>query len=141
MLSEISLTNINMDKKGLTIKKLNSLLGLWQKRLLLNDWNLSIKIVEFKRKDYKQSGDIKVFPRKKKATILLTNNPFRDEESVLVHELVHLVLWNFDIFSEKLALKNSKTRLRGKHGQYMDKLESTVDHLTKAFLKNQRNIR
>lgn len=126
-----------MDKKGLSAKKLNSLLKLWQKRLLLNNWNLSIKIVEFKRKDYRQSGDIKVFPRKMKAVVLLTNNPFRDEESVLVHELVHLVLWDYDIFCEKLALGNSKTRLKGKHGKYMDKLESTVDHLTKAFLKNQ----
>lgn len=130
-----------MDKKGLTIKELNSLIKHWQKKLLLSGWDLSIKIVKFKRRDYKQSGDIKVFPRKKKAIVLLTNNPFCNEESVLVHELVHLVLWDFDIFNEKLALKNSKTKFKGKHGQYMDKLESTVDHLTKAFLKNQRNLR
>jgi len=126
-----------MNKKGLSVKKLNSLLEFWQKRLLLNDWNLSIEIVEFKRKDYIQSGDIKVFPKKMKAVVLLTNNPFRDEETVLVHELVHLILWDYDIFCEKLALGNSKTKLKGKHGKYMDKLESTVDHLTKAFLKNR----
>lgn len=126
-----------MDKKGLSVKKLKSLLKLWQKRLLLNDWNLSIKIVEFKRKDYRQSGDIKVFPKKMKAVVLLTNNPFRDEDRVLVHELVHLVLWDYDVFCEKLALDNYKKKLEGKHGKYMDKLESTVDHLTKAFLKNQ----
>ncbi len=126
-----------MNKKGLSVIKLNSILKFWQKRLLLNDWNLSIEIVEFKRKDYRQSGDIKVFPRKMKAVILLTNNPFRDEEHVLVHELVHLILWDYDIFCEKFALGNSKTKLKGKHGKYMDKLESTVDHLTKAFLKNK----
>lgn len=126
-----------MDKKGLSVKKLNSLLKFWQKRLSLNDWTLSIKIVEFKRKDYRQSGDIKVFPRKMKAVVLLTTNPFRDEERVLVHELVHLVLWDYDIFCEKLALCHSKTKLKGKHGKYMDKLESTVDHLTKVFLKNR----
>lgn len=104
-----------MDKKGLSVKKLKSLLKLWQKRLLLNDWNLSIKVVEFKRKDYRQSGDIKVFPRKMKAVVLLTNNPFRDEESVLVHELVHLVLWDYDIFCEKLdwviQRQNSKVNI------------------------------
>ena len=71
------------------------------------------------------------------AVVLLTDNPFRDEEPVLVHELVHLVLWDYDIFCEKLALDNSKSKLKGKHGKYMDKLESTVDHLTKAFLKNR----
>ncbi len=72
-----------------------------------------------------------------KAVILLTNDPFRDEESVLVHELVHLVLWDYDIFCEKLALGNSKMKLKGKHGKYMDKLESTINYLTKAFLENQ----
>ena len=123
--------------KKFSEKKLNSLLKLWQKRLLLNDWSLSIKIVEFKRKDYRQSGDIKVFPQKMEAIILLTNDPFRDEETVLVHELVHLVLWDYDIFCEKLVLDDSKTKLKGKHGKYMDKLEFTVDHLTKAFLKNR----
>ena len=130
-----------MKKNGLPVEKLNSLLKGWQNRLLLNDWDLSIKIVEFKRKDYKQSGDIKVYPRKKKAVVLLTNNPFRDEESVLVHELVHLILWNYDIFCEKLTLSDSTAKLKGKHEKYMDKLESTVDHLTKALIKNQRNIR
>lgn len=130
-----------MTKKGLSVKKLNTLLKKWQKRLLLNDWDLSIEIVEFKRKDYKQSGDIKVYPQKKKAVVLLTNNPFQDEKSVLVHELVHLILYDHDIFCEKLALVNSTARLKGKHGKYMDKLESVVDHLTKAIIKNQRNIR
>lgn len=130
-----------MDKKGLSIKQLKTLLSKWQKRLLLNDWDLSIKIVEFKRKDYKQSGDIKVYPQKKKAVVLLTKDPFRDEEKVLVHELVHLILYDYDIFCEKLASVDSAARLKGKHGKYMDELESVVDHLTKAIIKNQRNIR
>lgn len=127
---------MKLEKKGLTRKELEKILKIWQKRLLLSEWDISIKIIEFKRKDYKQSGDVKVSPKKKEASILLTNNPFRNEESVLVHELVHLILWDYDIFNEKLTLKNSETKLKGKHKKYMEKLESTVDHLTKAFLKN-----
>lgn len=65
---------------------------------MLNEWDLSLDIVEFTRKDYRQSGDIKVFPNEMKATILLTNKHFKDEEYVLVHELVHLILWDYDIF-------------------------------------------
>lgn len=102
---------------------------------MLNDWSLSIKIVEFTRKDYRQSGDIKVFPQEMRASVLLTNNPFKDEEYILVHELVHLILWDYDIFCEKMALDKSETKLKGKHRKYMDKLESTVDHLAKALLK------
>lgn len=122
-------------KKGLTEKELSVLLEKWKQKLLLGEWDLSIEIVEFTRKDYKQSGDIKVYPRKKKAVVLLTNDPFRDEESVLVHELVHLVLWDYDVFNEKVVLSISQTKLKGKHKQYMDKLEATVDHITKAFLR------
>ncbi|MCD4771014.1 hypothetical protein K8R30_01190 [archaeon] len=129
---------MKFSKKGLPIKKLETLLKIWQKRLLLDNWNLSIEIIEFKRKDYKQSGDIKVFPRKKKAIVLLTKDPFRNEESVLVHELMHLILWDYDIFNEKLILGKSETKLKGSHGKYMKKLESTVDHLTKAFLKEYK---
>ena len=124
-------------KKGLPTSKLNSLLEYWQKRLLLEEWNLSIDIVEFNRKDYRQSGDIKVFPKDKKAIILLTNDPFKDEEKVLVHELVHLILWDFDIFSEKFVLDRVKSKLEGAHGEYMEKLESTVEHLTNILLQSK----
>lgn len=125
-----------MDKKGLSLNKLNSLLIVWQRQLSLGDWNLSIKIVEFNRKDYIQSGDIRVFPEEKKAVVLLTNAPFKDEEYVLVHELVHLILWDLDTFSEKIILERFPEKLVGKHGKYMDKLENTVDHLTKIFINN-----
>lgn len=123
-----------VSKKGLQIKTLNDLLVKWQNILLLNKWKLSIEIVDFKRKDYKQSGDIKVDLKKKKAAILMTANPFLDEEGVLVHELMHLIIWDFDIFCERLALKNNKP-LQGSHGKYMDKLEKTIEHLTQIIIK------
>ncbi len=124
------------DKKGLSLQELNTLLKKWQKNLLLDGWKLSLEIVDFKRKDFRQSGDIKVYPRKKSAIILLTDNPYLDEEETIVHELMHLILWDFDIFCEKIVLKNSE-RLRGEHGRYMDKLEDTVEKLTQiAINKN-----
>lgn len=123
----------NNKKKGLNLKELNSLLKKWQKNLLLNNWKLSLEIVDFKRKDYKQSGDIKVDLKKKSAIVLLTNKPFLNEEEVLVHELVHLILWDFDIFCEKIVLEKNKP-LKGQHGKYMDKLEKTVEHLTQIVI-------
>ncbi|MCK5466426.1 hypothetical protein KAI56_02945, partial [Candidatus Parcubacteria bacterium] len=59
----------NTKKKGLSLRELNSLLKKWQKNLFLNDWKLSLEIVDFKRKDHKQSGDIKVDLKKKSAVI------------------------------------------------------------------------
>lgn len=119
----------NQNKEGLTLKKLNNLLTKWQRKLLLNNWKLSLEIVTFKRKDFRQSGDIKIDIKKKTAIVLLTKNPFRNEEEVLVHELMHLVCWNFDIFCEKIILKTSKP-FKGQHGKYMDKLEKILEQLT-----------
>ncbi len=120
-------------KKKLSLRELNGLLKKWQKNLLLNKWKLSLEIVDFKREDYKQSGDIKVNLKKKSAIILLTENPFLNEEEVLVHELMHLILWDFDIFCEKIVLEKNKP-LKSRHGKYMDKLEKTVEHLTKIAI-------
>lgn len=132
----------NSEKHGLSPDKLNILLHKWQKDLMLNDWKLSLKFVNFKRKDYRQSGDIKVNPKKKTAILLMTRDPFLDEEEVMVHELMHLLLWDLDMFCEKSILEKSKL-LKGKHGKYMDKLEKTVEHLTQITLKidkkNQRH--
>ena len=120
-------------KEGLSLKELNNLLKKWQKNLLLNKWKLSLEIVDFKREDYRQSGDIKIDLKKKSAIILLTENPFLNEEEVLVHELMHLILWDFDIFCEKIVLKKNKP-LKGLHGKYMDKLEKTIEHLTQIAI-------
>jgi len=120
-------------KEGLSLKELNDLLKKWQKNLLLDKWKLSLELVDFKRKDYKQSGDIKIDLKKKSAIVLLTNELFLNEEEVLVHELMHLILWDFDIFCEKIILEKSKP-LKGQHGKYMDKLEKTVEHLTQIVI-------
>jgi len=100
-------------------------------------WKLSINIVNFKRKDYKQSGDIKVDLKNKSAIILLSENPFLNEEEVLVHELMHLILWDFDIFCEKIVLKNNE-KLENQHEKYLGKLEGTVEHLTQIAMKNKK---
>jgi predicted nuclease of restriction endonuclease-like RecB superfamily len=120
-------------KNGLSFQELNTLLKKWQKNLLLEDWKLSLEIVDFKRKDFRQSGDIKVYPRKKSAIVLLSDNPYLNEEETIVHELMHLILWDFDIFCEKIVLENSEY-LKGKHGRYMDKLEDAVEKLTQIAI-------
>ena len=117
-------------KKGKSLQELNAILNKWQKDLILDDWKLSLEIVNFKRKDFRQSGDIKVYPRKKSATVLLTDYPYLDEEETIVHELMHLILWDFDIFCEKIVLETSDY-LKGRHGRYMYKLEDVVERLTR----------
>lgn len=129
-------------KKGLSKKELDKILEKWQKKLGMDDWKMDIKIVNFKRNDYRQSGDFKANRKKKQASILLTVDPFprnqptiaRQEEQTILHELIHIFLWEFDAFAEKIILKNCE-EYKGDHIKYLEKLEKTVDGLTLAFLK------
>lgn len=122
-----------MYKEGLQIDELNNLLDKWQEKFKLQDWEINLEITEFKRKDFRQSGDIKVDLENKEARLLMTNKPFRNEESTIVHELLHLVLWEYDTFSERVILKNCE-EFKGDHLKYMEELEKVVGKLTSIFL-------
>lgn len=119
---------------GLTKEELDQLLSVWQKKLKMDDWDLSISIVDFNRKGFRQSGDFEADIKNKKAKILLTAEPFRgDEEYTLVHELIHVLFFDLDSFSEesvvKLHSKDSK-----EYDLYMEKLESTAHKFTEIIL-------
>ena len=122
-----------MKKEGLQLKELNRKLKKWKKIFQLNNWKIDLEITDFKRKDFKQSGDIKIDLKNKKAKLLITNKPFRNEESTIIHELIHLLLWKYDTLSEKIILKNCK-KFKGDHIKYMNELENTVAKLTNIFL-------
>lgn len=134
-----------LKEKGLSIVKLNNILKFWQKKLGLEDWDMAIKIVDFKRTDYCQSGDFKADLKNKKAILYLTWQPFlknqktlaRQEEQTIVHELVHIALWEFDSFVEKAILKNCR-KFEGDHDRYLEKLEKTVDKLTDIILGKEK---
>jgi hypothetical protein len=123
------------EKKGLSQDELDILLKKWQEKLEMKDWDLSLKIVEFRRKNgYRQSGDFIADPIKKTATILMTWDPWRgDEEYTLVHELLHVLIYDYDKYSESLILKTCNED-SFEYEEYMDKLEETAHHLTRIIL-------
>lgn len=113
------------------IKRLNQYLKHWQKVLNLQDWDLELKLIEFKRADgYPQSGDIKVDSKNKKAIVLITKEETGKDSAVILHELIHLILWDFDHLIEEDLPKNKKD-------QYFNLLEKTVADLTKILSKNE----
>lgn len=129
---------MNARKTGLPIIELNKILKKWVKFFRLDNWNIKLKITAFKRRDFKQSGDIKVDLKNKKAVLLMTNNPFKNEEDVIVHELIHLLFWKHDVFAEKTILKNCE-KFKGDHMKYMNNLEETVKKLTDIFSNLDKN--
>jgi len=111
--------------------KLKRILKYWQIFLNLQEWNLKIEECEFKRKDYPQSGDIKVDLKNKSAKILISKEKTGKDKTIILHELVHLILWNLDSFAEKRILKKEKDT-------YFGELEKTVSTLTKIIIEKDK---
>lgn len=114
------------------MKNIQTIIKKWQDKLGLRKWKIDFKLVnEFKRKDsYPQSGDIRVDLRKRQVTILIIKTATRTEE-IIVHELVHLLLWEWDHQLEKLC--KNKQELE----KHLSILENTTWKLTKILLKNK----
>lgn len=126
---------MEVNKKKLSIKELQILTNKWQKRLEMGAWKFEIKKVDFENKNnYRKSGDFIADPKKKEAIILMTRNPWRgDEEYTLVHEMLHILIYDYDKYNEEFILKScNKDSIE--IGIYMDKLETAVHHLTRIIL-------
>ena len=109
-------------------EKLNKSLKYWQIFLNLQSWNLSIQQVDFSRKDWPQSGDIEVDQDTKTAIVKITKEDTGIDHSIILHELLHLILWKYDHFNEKFIPEDKKE-------EYFDLLESTVANIQRALIQ------
>ena len=89
----------------------------------MGSWQIDFKFKKFKRKDYIQSGDIEVDVKKKKASVLICDVETGRDDYIILHELIHLVLWEYDHFCEKNIADKKKD-------QYFELLEKTTKDLT-----------
>ncbi len=109
----------------------------WQKLLRLQDWDIKYLSIT---KEWRKTGDIKVDVDDRTAILLLNicNPKQTNLEQVIIHELLHLKLWEMDQITEKLintAFDGSMEPCRKiVFSQYMGVLEYTVNDLSKAFL-------
>lgn len=120
--------------KNTNIRKLNidKSLKYWQRRLCLTDWQIDFKFKKFTRTDFIQSGDIDVDTKTKKATVLISDSDTGHDSYTVLHELVHLVLWDVDHYAESKIAETDK-------GNYFDLLENTVKKLTDVFFVSDKS--
>ena len=111
------------------IDQLNKYLKHWQEVLNLSDWQLEIRFSDFARTDYHQTGDVEVDLENKKGVVLISKKDNgKDLNKVILHELIHLLLWPYDQYSEKQIPADNKNK-------YFDLLESTINSLTDIIYK------
>ena len=123
---------------GVSVIKLEELLNKWQDILRLRDWDIKLEIVD---KEWRKSGDIKIDMDDKKAVVLINNNPKSTNlEELVVHELLHLKLWRMDqmlegFINQVFGTNEDDIKREFAMTQFFITLESTVEDLTKGFLK------
>jgi hypothetical protein len=118
-------------------EKIEKSLRFWQRFLNLGSWQIDFKIKKFKRKDFVQSGDIEVDIKNKKASVLICDTKTGRDDYIILHELIHLVLWEYDHFVEDNISDDKKD-------QYFELLENIAKDLTDIIHmadseKNDRN--
>ncbi len=119
-------------------EELQKYLDKWQDILRLRDWDIKLICVD---KKWRKTGDVKVDRDDKKAVLMINAfNPTSENfEETIIHELLHIKLWDMDQMLENF-LNSSLGKNQGDPGyqfalrQFMVLLESTVEDLTKSFL-------
>ena len=127
-----------MEQFYFDMKQAEDYLEKWQGILRLKDWD--IKLYEVKQ-EWRKTGDIKIDLTDRKAILMLNNyNPKSTNlEEVIIHELLHLRLWNMDQMIEELIGKVfgedvNDSKYQFAYDKFMEVLETTVENLTKGYL-------
>ena len=112
-------------------------LSLWQKRLNLTEWNISVVVSRATELKAKTVGNIH-WDREKKTAVIRVLDPadydmalepmLKDIEFTVVHELIHLEM--VPILSD--LQRSAENRLEEEHA---------VNHLAEAFLRLDRGTR
>ena len=127
-------------KKETRKKQAENVLKKWKNFLGFGSWKFKVKVIKFQREDgFLQDGDIKVNYLKKQASIVIGNQLKASAEEIVVHELVHLMLWKFD---RKMALIIKSLHKLGQEkamDEYLGKLEKIVKMITMVFIKKRKS--
>ena len=117
--------------------KTESMIDRWSGILRLQDWDIRHTVVQ---QEWRKRGDIKIDTSNRMA-VLMVHHEVDDSfiEELVVHELLHLKLYDMDQMIEELinlvyGTDEGEPRREFAWSRFMEALESTTEDLTKALL-------
>lgn len=121
------------------IKQAQNWLDKWQDVLRLRDWDIKLHLVD---SEWRKTGDIKIDRTNKEAILMLNSfNPkVTNIEEVIVHELIHLRLWDMDQMIEQLIYSTfgkdeEDPKFEFAYNRFMVTLETTTEEITKSLIR------
>ncbi|WP_425448915.1 hypothetical protein [Dethiothermospora halolimnae] len=121
------------------VKEAEKYLRKWQEILRFQDWDIKLHIVDTQ---WRKTGDIKIDRDNRNAILMLNgHNPKRlNIEGVVIHELMHLRLWDMDQMIEELIITvfgqdESNPGYNFAYGKFMETLERTTEEISRSFLQ------
>jgi hypothetical protein len=126
-----------IDRADFNEANIDRLLHKWQKSLRLLDWDIKYYLVE---KEWRKTGDIKIDLHDRTAILLINvfNPKQTNIEELIIHELLHLKLYEMDqMIEELIACVYKDGDAPGRElvwSRFMNTLEPTVNDLAKSFL-------
>jgi len=109
----------------------------WKGCLGFSGWKISAQVTAFKRTDdFLQDGDIIVDHPQKQATILIGTILKAPVEEVVVHELIHLMLWPLDKKMISIIKKLPLAEQKREEENFLGKLENVTAQITQAVLRD-----
>ncbi len=125
-------------QKDSILKSAQHSIKKWKKHLGFVGWKIDAKITTFNRADgYPQQGDFRMNFSKKRATILLGTNLRWSVEEIVLHELVHIMVWPIDQQAISAIRKLPRQKQAKAEDKFLGELEAVVDQITKSFLRVQ----
>ena len=119
--------------------ELENIMRRWQKLLRLFHYDIKLETVNSK---WRKSGDIKIDDCNRQAVLMVnTFNPsVKNTEEVIIHELLHLRLWDLDQLTESLinniyGENEDDPKREVIYTEFMKKLESTTQEITKTLVE------
>lgn len=128
---------IMLMNKELILKTARQNISKWKELLGFSGWKIFPEIAIFKRSDgYPQQGDFRLDYARKKITILIGEELTLSVEEIIVHELVHIMLWPLDQKCVSTIHKLPRAKQKRSESDFLGKLEVVVDQITKGYLRS-----
>lgn len=133
-------------------KKATDIIKKWQRKLYLNDWDVSIEFINKKDNKFKSKTDVAYMQYdtcRKEADISVVLDAIKDDkkkntlEKAILHELFHLFYADFKTIIDEVVTIYSKDTKKDKEfveNLLENKFEEVINSMTRVLVEDKNEV-